>query len=211
MDGLPEQNIFMMCPALDRRALTELAPPYRARTCRPDDLPFWRAAPFDDEATAETDAFMADFFAKAYGGKEAEFFARTLVVVDEHDRPVATCGLWKAYGVFEAIHWLKVVKAHEGHGLGRALLSVLLRDLPADRYPIYLHTQPESFRAIKLYGDVGFDLLSSERVGARTNDLDASLPYLRAHMPPAAFASLRVRPAPADWLRFMATTTTHEF
>jgi hypothetical protein len=31
-----------------------------------------------------------------------------------------------------------------------------------------------------------------------------------AAMPEHAFRSLRVREAPADWRRFLATTTTHE-
>jgi GNAT superfamily N-acetyltransferase len=210
-DDIPDKNIFMMCEALDRSALCEVPAGYHVRSMRPDELGLWKALPLDDAATPETDAFMDAFFETTYRGREARFFDGTLFICDGDDRPAATCLLWRAYDEFESIHWLKTLKAHEGRGLGRAMLSILLRDLPADRYPIYLHTQPGSFRAIKLYSDFGFDLLSGSPLGRRTNDLDECLPILRSVMPEAAFQSLRIREAPEAWRRFLATTTTDQF
>jgi GNAT superfamily N-acetyltransferase len=196
-----DANLFMMCPALDRSALSELPPGYTVRSAMPADLPVWRAMPFDDAVTPETDAFMASYFAATYGDQQERFFAGTQFVVDERGRPVGTCLLWRAYGVFEAIHWLKVVPDHEGRGL----------DVEPERFPIYLHTQLGSYRAIKLYSDFGFDLISGGPLGRRTNDLEYCLPILRERMPPGAFASLRIREAPAEWRDFLATTTTEQF
>jgi GNAT superfamily N-acetyltransferase len=211
-DEIPDKNIFMMCRALRRDALSELPAPYRLRSMRADEYGIWKAFPFDDAATAaQYDAFMEDWFRTTYGGKEALFFERTQFAIDEHDRPVATCMVWMSYGTLPTIHWLKVRKDHEGHGLGRAILSAVMRDLDDATYPVYLHTQPASFRAIKLYSDVGFDLLSGDRIGSRTNDLADCLPILQAHMPAAAFASLRITEPPPELLDFLATTTTVEF
>ena len=87
----------------------------------------------------------------------------------------------------------------------------MLRDVAAERFPIYLHTQLGSHRAIKLYSDFGFDLLSGGPLGRRPNDLERCLPMLRERMPAAAFASLRIREAPAAWRAFLATTTSEQF
>jgi ribosomal protein S18 acetylase RimI-like enzyme len=211
-EDIPDLNVFMMCRALRRDALADLPPQYRVRTCRPDELAVWKAMPFDDAATAARYApFMDDFFQTTYAGKEDLFFARTRFVCDDQDVPIATCLLWRAYGELETVHWFKVLTGHEGKGIGRALLSMLLKDLSADRYPIFLHTQPGSYRAIKLYSDFGFDLLASDRFGTRQNDLEACLPILQRHMPDAAFRSLRISEAPQDVHRFLESMTTIQF
>lgn len=212
IEALPDRNLFMLCRALRREALTAMPTPYRVRQMRRDELATWKAMPFDDPETAVAyDGFMEDWWRLVYASRADEFFARTLFAVDEHDRPVGTCGLWDAYGRIPTIHWLKVVTAHEGRGIGRALLSAVLRDLAADAFPVYLHTQPESIAAIALYSDLGFDLLRGERFGTRANHLAESLPYLREHLSPKAWASLRVSNPPAGFVELMATTTTAEF
>ena len=208
---LPDGNLFMLCEVLNRSALTPLPSGFTVRSCRPDELDIWKAFPFDDPQTAAEHAgFMDDFFRATYGGKEAAFFNGTLFVCDPDDRPVATCLLWKAYGQFSAIHWFKVRKEMEGRGIGRALLSIVMLSLAPADYPVYLHTQPGSFRAIKLYSDFGFALLTDARIGQRTNDLARSLSILRERMPPADFHRLRFRSAPADFLEVLRLSTRHE-
>ncbi|HEX5828279.1 MAG TPA: GNAT family N-acetyltransferase [Candidatus Limnocylindrales bacterium] len=211
-EALPDLNLFMICRTLRREAPRGMPEPYRLRSMRPDELGTWKAMPFDDAATAAAfDGFMEEWAARVYRGREAEFHARTLFAVDPDDRPVGTCMLWDAYGRLPTIHWLKVMPALEGKGIGRALLSAVLRDLDPGAYPVYLHTQPESARAVALYTDFGFDLLAGERFGTRTNDLEASLPILRELLPPALFARLRIAEPPPEFVAFMATTTAEEF
>lgn len=192
-----EQNLFMMCRQVNQSAFSELRPGYRCRTLRRDELPAWKAMPFDSDVEArEYAGFMDAYFARTYAQALPEFFARTLVIADSQDQMVATCLLWRAYRRFNSLHWLKVLKQHENLGLGRALLSLLLKDLAAADLPIYLHTQPESYRAIKLYTDFGFELLIDARIGPRDNHLEACLPYLEAQMPATDFARLRFATAP---------------
>ena len=208
---IADGNLFMMCAALDETALSVLPPGFTVRSCRPDELDTWKAFPFDDPQTAAEHAgFMDDFFRATYAGKEAEFFSRTLFVCDRDDRPVATCLRWKAYGRFSAIHWFKVLKELEGRGIGRALLSIVMRSLAPADFPVYLHTQPGSYRAIKLYTDFGFALLTDERIGRRTNDLARSLPYLRSALPPSDFDRLRFASAPPDFLETLRRSATDE-
>ena len=57
-----------------------------------------------------------------------------------------------------------------------------MRNIPSEYYPIYLHTQPGRFRAIKLYTDFGFKILTDEKIGNRENNYLESLKYLKYFM-----------------------------
>lgn len=211
-EEIPDKNVFMMCKTLNRDALSELPVGYFLRNCRPDELDIWKAMPFDSsELAKEHKGFMTDFFKTAYSGKEDLFFAKTFFVCDQQDKPVATCFIWKAYNEFNTVQWFKVLKEYEGQGIGRALLSVLMRDLKTEDYPVYLHTQPSSFRAIKLYSDFGFVLLSGNKFGSRKNDLDEYLPILEEFMPNEYFRKLKVAPAPQEFERILDKYDTIEF
>jgi ribosomal protein S18 acetylase RimI-like enzyme len=211
-EEIPDKDIFMMCEALDRNALTELSANYSVRSCRPDELDVWKAMPFDDVNLAKRyEGFMSDYFATTYGGKEDCFFAGTLFICDRHDNPIATCLIWKAYDQFNTIQWFKVLKKHEGKGIGRALLSIIMQDLKSCDYPVYLHTQPSSFRAIKLYSDFGFSLLSGNKVGIRSNDLDECLPILEQFIPKEYFQKLRITSTPNEFDSAISKYTTNQF
>ncbi|MDN5215995.1 GNAT family N-acetyltransferase [Fulvivirgaceae bacterium BMA12] len=212
MEELPDKNIFMMCKALNTNALSELPKGYITRNCRKDELGIWKSMPFDDPITAnEYDGFMTEFFNTTYGDKEELFYNKTLFVCDQNDRPIATCLLWEAYGEFNSIHWLKVLKGYEGLGIGRALLSVIMKDLKSADYPVYLHTQPESYRAIKLYSDFGFYLLSDDKFGPRKNDLEDCWPILKKYMPEKDFQNLKTTTAPEHFISSLKKFSTIQF
>ena len=201
-----------MCKALNRAALTELPAGFFLRNCRPDEFGIWKAMPFETaEQAKEYDGYMTGFFETTYGGKEDVFFAKTLFVCDANDKPVATCLLWKAYDEFNTIHWFKVLKEYEGQGIGRALLSIIMRNLAEKDYPVYLHTQPGSFRAIKLYSDFGFALLAGEKFGSRKNDLDECLPVLKEFMPEKYFKDLKIAAPPKEFEEALHKYNTVEF
>ncbi len=119
--------------------------------------------------------------------------------------------MWKAYGKITTLDWLKVRNTHEGRGIGRALLSVLMQELGDEDYPVYLHTHPECSRAVKLYSDFGFQLIRNPVVGNRSNDLVEGLKYLKEHMLPEAYERLEFTEAPADFLSVVAAGTYDEF
>lgn len=206
-----DENIFMMCRRLNRQAFSPLPPGFAVRTLRREELDFWKAMPFDDAYTVEQAAYMDEFFRITYAAQAETFFARTLVVCDPNDQIVGTCFLWQAYGLFTTVHWFKVLKGHEGRGIGRALLSILFQDVTDADLPIYLHTQPESYRAIKLYSDFGFELLTDRRIGQRDNHLEQCLPYLQAMMPKQEYEQLRFTAAPASFIAGMAAQQDNQF
>jgi ribosomal protein S18 acetylase RimI-like enzyme len=211
-EEIPDKNIFMMCEALNRNALTKLPPNYFIRSCRTDELNIWKTMPFDDADLAkEYDEFMSDYFTATYSGKEELFFTKTLFVCGLQDKPIATCLIWKAYDQFNTVQWFKVLKDYEGQGIGRALLSIAIQELEICDYPIYLHTQPSSFRAIKLYSDFGFSLLSGDLFGTRENDLEECLPMLERFMPQEYFKKLRIVAAPREFEDTVNKYDTNQF
>jgi ribosomal protein S18 acetylase RimI-like enzyme len=211
-EDIPDLNIFMMCRKLDGDAPGDLPDAYHVRNCREDELEIWKGMPFDDPVERkEYQAFMDDYFTSVYAHKGNLFFEVCLYVCDKDDHPIATAFIWKAYDEFNTIHWLKVLKEHEGKGIGRALLSILMRDLQPKDYPVYLHTQPGSYRAIKLYSDFGFELLSDPVVGTRSNDLDECLPILERFMLEEDFKRLKVARAPGHFLRKLERFRDEQF
>jgi GNAT superfamily N-acetyltransferase len=212
LSEIPDKHLFMMCRALNPKAPAELPPGFHVRNCRKNELDVWMNFPFDDPAEAERHrGFMAEYFQTVYAPKGDLFFESCLFVCDAQDHPVATCFAWKAYGRITTIHWFKVLKPFEGRGIGRGLLSIVMKGLSDDDYPVFLHTQPSSYRAIKLYTDFGFELLSDPVIGTRPNDLQECLPILQRHMPAAAFQALRITKAPSFFLEAVRSADTVEF
>jgi GNAT superfamily N-acetyltransferase len=204
-------NLFMMCEELVSSELSGLPEGYTIRSSRPDEFGTWKAFPFDTTAEAAAfDEYMTAYFNDVYASREAAFFEATKFVCDVDGTPVATCAIWSAYGCLTTVHWLKVRRSHEGLGIGRALTSGLLRDIPLSKFPVYLHTQPGSFRAIKLYSDLGFKILDND-TGPWHNDYLEAMNELREHMPADVFERLAVATAPDSFAEIVRTHSLHEF
>ena len=203
-EKIPDKNLFMICRELKLDALRELPEKYHIRNCQRDELDIWKAFPFDDATQAEVHrGYMTSYFDNVYAPKGDLFYRRCLFVCDNRNVPIATGFIWKAYNEFNTIHWLKVLKHHEGGGIGRGLLSIILGRLLGTDFPVYLHTQPSSYRAVKLYSDFGFAFLTDPVVGTRTNDLEECLPILKHCMPDGVFGRLRFTRAPEGFLNIM--------
>lgn len=209
-DEIPDLDLFLWCETVDPRALVDVPAGHRVRSLRADEVEVWMDLHVDDES--ERDAYhvvLRDFLDRVYAPRFDEFLARCRVVVDADDVPVATAFLWRTSAGVVTFHWLKVRGDREGRGLGRAIASDAMRTAGGD--PVLLHTHPSSYRAVGLYADLGFALLTDPMIGSRTNDLEVALPILRREMTPATFARLRTRAAPAWVLAALADETTPEF
>lgn len=208
---IPDLNLFMVCRKADPAAAGELPAGFYFDACRPDELDIWKAFPFDaPEEAIEYKPYMDGYFDRVYAPKAEEFFSRCVFVRNDKGEPVATAFLWDAYGKVPTLHWVKTKKEYEGRGIGRALLTRLLLSQDAPE-TVCLHTQPGSFRAIKLYTDFGFAFITDEKIGHRQNQLKESLPWLKAVMPAEAFSALRLEPAPEELLRAAAGSESSEF
>lgn len=195
---IPDLNIFMMCDKLNEKALSKLPDGFHIRSCKPEELKIWKEFPFDNEEDKKNYyEYMSNYFDDVYANNSEEFYSRCLFVCeDETDKPVATCFVWKAYNKINTIHWFKTLKEYEGNSLGRALLSYIMVSLKEDDYPIFLHTQPGSFRAIGLYSNFGFKIVTNKSIGFRENNYKECLPILKQFMTEESFNNLQFEEAP---------------
>jgi GNAT superfamily N-acetyltransferase len=212
LEKIEDKSLFMMCKEVRREAFSEIPAGYSLRCCRPEELAIWKRMQFDSaEDAASYDGFMNQFFQQVYGGQEEQFFKRCLFICDKDNRPVGTCFIWKAYGKISTIHWFKIVKEQEGKGLGRALLTAVMKQAGKEDYPVFLHTHPGSLRAIKLYSDMGFSLLTDPVIGHRINDLEACLPIMKDYLSVDAWNGLTFASAPASFLKIVKESEKEEF
>jgi len=210
---IPDLNIFMMCDKLNNNALSKLPEGFHIRTCKPEELRIWKQFPFDNvKDKKEYYEYMSNYFNDVYGNNLNEFYNRCLFVCeDKTDKPVATCFLWKAYNKINTIHWFKTLKEYEGKGLGRALLSYIMCALNEDDYPVFLHTQPSSFKAIGLYSNFGFKIVTNNVIGYRKNNYKECLPILKQFMKEEAFNNLEFIEAPPLFDESAKTSKTNQF
>jgi GNAT superfamily N-acetyltransferase len=209
---IPDFNIFMMCHQVNELAYTDLSNEFYFRNCKPEELEIWKAFPFDSEKVpTEYEDFMNQYIDRTYGENIDLFFQNTFFVCTQDDRPIATCSFWKAYGKINTIQWFKTHKDFEGKGIGRALLSKIMKCFNKNEYPIYLHTQPGSYRAIKLYSDFGFCLLKGEKIGNRINELDLSLPILKQFVPLEDFEKFIFLDTPISLISELENETEIQF
>ena len=205
---IPPYNLFMMCQAPIPSAFAPLPKGFSLRYCRKTELSLWMRMQVEDELHLP---YMQTYFDAVYAPLGDLFFQKCLFVCNAQDVPVGTCFVWRAYGQINTIHWYKVLPTYEGQGIGRALLSAVLKPLGAADYPVYLHTHPSCFRAIHLYAEFGFALLQNTNTGSRNNDLQKSLPHLERCMPAEYFARLRFATAPVEFERIIGGHDHEEF
>jgi GNAT superfamily N-acetyltransferase len=155
--------------------------------------------------------YLTEYFDAVYADKADEFFERCLFVCDPQGKPVGTCFLWKAYGKIETIHWLHVLPEYEGLGLGRALLTEVLQQAKAEDFPIYLHTHPHCLRAVHLYNEFGFQLVTDPVVGYRSNDWEEAMKYLKLYMPEKYVEKLQFVRADEEFLQAARSSEQSEF
>lgn len=207
---IPDLNIFMVCEKLNPHAFRHLPFGYFARNLEEAELDIWKQMPFDNQEDAiKHHDYMTEYWDKVYTPET--FFEKCLVVCDAKDNIIGTCFEWKAYQKASTLHWFKILKEYEGKGLGRALLTEVMKDIPEDEFPVFLHTQPSSFRAIKLYSDFGFKILTNKTVGYRENNIEEALPILKEFIPDEFFSKLEFIEFDEKYLEVFLSSKQAEF
>jgi len=197
-------NLFMQCDTPNKTAFCELPDGFSFRLCRYDELEVWKRVVSEEQYIS----YVTEYYEKVCAKHADEFFRRCMFVCDSDDRPVASTYIWRSYIKINTVGWFRVLPEYEGRGLGRALLSKILSN--AD-FPVYLHTQPTSARAIKLYSDFGFKLLTDPIIGYRKNNLTESLPYLQRVLPESDYAKLKFAKADKALLEAAISSELREF
>lgn len=191
MKNFEEMNLFMVANNINKNAFCDLPQGFHIRNLKVSELDYWKSMPFDGDYKQEYKQFMDNYFNDVYKARESEFFKNCKVVCNDKNEIVSTCFLWKVFDNIITVHWFKTLKEYEGKKIGRALLSYLFKNVKRADFPILLHTQAGSFRAVKLYGDFGFQLVTNKKVGNRDNHLEFAKNYLKKVMPSDFYNNLK--------------------
>lgn len=93
-------------------------------------------------------------------------FENILFLLNENRKVIGSCIAWrdKRGDVFvPSLHWLIMDEKYQGLGLGKALACATMNVFAKqNKIPVYIHTQPWSWKAILLYLDVGFKVQKSD-------------------------------------------------
>ena len=91
----------------------------------------------------------------------AETVRRTVLVKDSAGNLVGAATLWMGdtFGeTWQRVHWVAVHPDHQGKGIAKCMIArvpELYKKLGCDT-PIYLTTQTKTYRAVRLYAQMGF-------------------------------------------------------
>ena len=187
---IPFYHTIMRC---DRVLPMEIKLPqgYAIRTYQPGDEDAWAALEYGIGDFDSPEAAKADF-ARRYLDNPAWDPQQVFFAVSPGGDVVGSAIAWeddpRGVGV-RALHWLVVRSDHRRKGLGRALTQHVLRLFRREdnAKPVYLHTQPSSWRAIPLYISLGFKLQPQDTFYGYENQYDQAMETLKGVVTPELY------------------------
>lgn len=199
---MPEQiaykSIIMRCDQVQEEAFREVFGGYVIEYYCPGMESVWaeiqQAA---GEFQHETQEGTIEYFYKTFGRNENLLKQRMMFLKDaDTGEYVGGCAAWfsqKNGQEIPIIHWLAVIPTYRGRGCARMLITAVMKIFSRE-YPgqmIYLHTQPSSYQAIKLYQDFGFCIARRDSYGTATNEYEEAMEVLKTVMEEDVFTQLK--------------------
>jgi GNAT superfamily N-acetyltransferase len=144
----------------DLEGLPHFAPPpgFEVAWYAPGDELVWvqLQAPFYDPGAVHMDLFRGQ-----YGTDQAELRQRMCFLLAPGGEPVGTATAWSFDGFrgpeWGRVHWVAVAEPYQRRGLGKALISsVLRRMVDLGHTKAYLTTSSDRPAAVSLYRGFGF-------------------------------------------------------
>ena len=133
---------------------------------------------FSSEAEAES------YFTETYLPFPEIVKQRALFLTDPTNNVIGSCIAWHGKRFdkkVSSLHWLVVEESHHGKGLGRVLFSKAMNLF--DDFPVYIHTQPWSWKAILLYLSSGFKLQKKDTFDGYENQYETGITVLQSILP----------------------------
>lgn len=191
---IPYYDIIMRC---DRILPMEIKLPegYSIRTWQPGDEDAWAdmECAIGDFPTREAalELFTGRYLADAAKADHI-FFA----VAPDGQIVGSAIADPRAMGA-RSLNWVIVHESHQRKGLGKALCQTALRLLRREdnALPVYLHTQPWSWKAILLYISLGFKLQPRDTFCNHQNQYAQAMETLQAIVTPEQYAKMQANSA----------------
>ena len=150
----------------------------------------------DEYAWAKMEVYAGDFateekaveyFQRIYLSKKDELMKRFVIIRNKDGEGVCSCIAWKTdrqQKPASALQWLVTAPGYEGLGLARAAAAETVnRYHRMGEKPVYLHTQPWSYKALWLYYQHGFKIVRNDTFQVFGNQCDEALEILDTLIP----------------------------
>ncbi len=106
-----------------------------------------------------------------------------LFLLNEDNLIVGSCIAWqdrRKESIVSSLHWLVVDEEYHGRGLGKALCYATMNIFKEQKnLPVYIHTQPWSWKAIFLYLSIGFKLQKTDMFSHYENEYHKAMTALK--------------------------------
>jgi ribosomal protein S18 acetylase RimI-like enzyme len=134
------------------------------------------------------------YFVKTYL-QIPELLTNILFALNKDGDVVGSCIAWhdmRGISSVSSLHWLVVDERYQKIGLGRALCTSVM-NIYAERQglPVYIHTQPWSWKAILLYISLGFKLQKTDTFSHYENEYEKAMIELRKITTPEQYELLK--------------------
>ena len=191
------KSIILRCDRIDKSAYLALDSDVEIAFYKNGMETIWAkvqkgAGEFEKDIESDVTAY----FIERYGCEQDELGKRCIFLKEKNtNNYIGTCMAWfehKGEEEIPVLHWLAVDDAYSGKGYARMLITQVLQifeRLHAGQ-KIYLHTQPASYKAIKLYHDFGFRMTRTDTYGTAINEFDDALPILKKYMTSDSYSKL---------------------
>ena len=116
-----------------------------------------------------------------------ELLPNILFALNKDGDVVGSCIAWqdmRGINSVSSLHWLVVDDLYQGKGLGRALCTAVMNIYSKlSTFPVYIHTQPWSWKAILLYLSLGFKLQKTDSFSHYENEYEKVMIELKKILP----------------------------
>lgn len=123
------------------------------------------------------------YFKANYCNQIDELKKRCVFVVDDKGDVVGSCIAWhdlKDNVTVASLHWLVVSPKHQGKHIGLALCQKVMEIFKDfGETPVYIHTQPWSYKAVLLYIKLGFKIQKTDTFSHYENQYNKALETLK--------------------------------
>ena len=191
--NIPFYNTILRCDAYQRHNIT-LPLGYSFSPYRAGYEKEWAKLEYDiGDFNSLEDA--ENYFKRAYM-QDMPFLSESAVfLLNRDERVIGSCIAWrdgKDNSAFvSSLHWLIVGEEYQGKGLGKLLCCQTMNIFAArNKFPVYIHTQPWSWKAILLYLSLGFRLQKNDSFSNYNNQYHEAMMALKAILSEKQYAML---------------------
>ena len=194
VDGsIPYYNLILKCKKICTTPVS-LPEGYSFKMYTEGDEKHWAKLEYEiGDFSSVEEAEM--YFKTNYCNQIDELKKRCVFVVDSYGNIVGSCIAWhdsKGNDMVASLHWLVVSPKHQGKHIGLALCQKVL-DIFSEynETPIYIHSQPWSYKAILLYIKLGFKIQKTDTFSHYENQYEQAIKTLENLLPESQFNKIK--------------------